>query len=414
MTRFLWIPAILIVVGIFFHQTGRGQVSGTKPGEVGPGAGGATLKLPGYDAPPSDKPAVPDSLKGMWNTSAFPNKPNAGNASKVALPPSNQNDINTDIEITPAAGNWMIFAMAYTGPKAPEMARKFVAALRGHYKMNAYVFNYGAKEKQEEYERVEKIRKEQVDALEKAGLKADVPIRVAAMKIDEQTGVLVGGYKSRDEAMKALEKFRKLDPNALLEHKIDLDSKFVIELDGKQRKEAAYVNPFLKAFPARNPTIPSEQISGDPEADLRFFRKVNDGESFSLLQCKKPYTLVVKQFNMQYKTLNGGKEGKEEARTFLERFEKGLTLGKDRQWEDVAANNAHKLAESFRKAGLPETYVLHAKHCSFVTVGNYDRPDAPKLLADQNYLENTFKTDSFRQLEMFSRPMIMPVPGVAK
>ena len=414
MKRWFWVPAFLIAIGILVHQTSRGQVPGSKPGEVGPGAGGATLKLPGYDSPtpPSDKPAVPDSLKGMWNTSAFPKKPADANASKIALPPSNQNDINKDIEITPAAGNWMIFAMAYTGPKAPEMARRFVAVMRGHYKINAYVFNYGAKEKQEEYERVEKIRKEQNDALARAGLKSDVPIRIAAMKIDEQTGVLVGGYKSRDEAMKALEKFRKLDPNALLENKVDLDTKFVIELDGKQRKEAVAVNPFTKAFPSRNPTIDPEKNSGDPEADLRFFRKVNEGEPFSLLKCKKPYTLAVKQFNMQYKTMNGGKEGTKEAMTFLERFEKGLTLGKDRQWEDVAANNAHNMAEYFRKSGLNEAYVLHSKYCSFVTIGTYESPTDPRLVSMQNYLEGHFKTDTYRQADMFPRPMVMPVPGV--
>src|SRR5437667_8172180 len=87
MTRFLWIPVILIAVGILVHQTSRGQVPGGKPAEVGPGAGGATLKLPGFDAPPSEKPVVPDPLKGMWNSSAaFPKPAKGAYASKVALP----------------------------------------------------------------------------------------------------------------------------------------------------------------------------------------------------------------------------------------------------------------------------------------------------------------------------------------
>jgi hypothetical protein len=417
MKRWLWMLAVL-TVAVVVHDTGRGQVPGTKPPvDVGPGAGGATLKLPGlepapvpYPNPGSDKPAIPDPLKGLWNPSASPYPAIKSGGTKVALPPSNQVDINKDIEITEKAGQWMIFAMAYTGPKAPEMARKFVIVMRGHYKWNAYVFNYGAKEKQAEYERVEKLRREQVEALQRAGLKADVPIRVPTIRIDEQTGVLVGGYKTREEATKALEKFRKLDPEALVKNQVDLDTKFVIELDGKARREAVYVNPFLKAFPARNPTVPQEQFGSHPEEEMKLLRKLNSDESFCLLQCKKPFTLAIKQFNMQHKTMDSASG--EKAKTFLEKFDKGF-FNKIQPWEDMTAHNAHNLAEAMRKAGVPETYVLHCKYCSYVTVGGYKNVDDPQLVAMQNYLETRFKMDAYSRLELFPRPIPMPVPGVA-
>jgi hypothetical protein len=418
MKRWLWMLAVL-TVAVVVHDTGRGQVPGTKPPvDVGPGAGGATLKLPGlepapapYPNPGSDKPAIPDPLKGLWNPSASPYPAIKSGGTKVALPPSNQVDINKDIEITEKAGQWMIFAMAYTGPKAPEMARKFVIVMRGHYKWKAYVFNYGAKEKQAEYERVEKLRREQVEALQRAGLKADVPIRVPTIRIDEQTGVLVGGYKTRDEAMDALKKLRKLDPKGLIDNHVDLDTKYVEEQDGKARRSEAYVNPFMKAFPARNPAVPPEQFSSNTEEEMIFLRKVNSGEPFSLLQCKKPFTLAIKQFNMQHKTMDSASG--EKAKVFLEKFDKGF-FHKSRPWEDMTAHNAHNLAEAMRKAGLPETYVLHCKYCSYVTVGGYNDPEKDaRLVAMQNYLETRFKMDAFSRLELVPRPIPMPVPGVA-
>jgi hypothetical protein len=417
MKRWVWILSVLAAAaGVVADNTSRGQVPPTKPpADVGPGAGGATLRLPGLESSPmpnanpgADKPPLPDSLKGLWNPSAGSYPAIKPGGTKIALPPSNRVDINKDIEITDKAGNWMIFAMAYTGPKAPEMARTFVAAMRGHYKWNAYVYNYGAKEKQAEFERVEKIRREQMDALEKAGLKADVPIRVPTIRIDEQTGVLVGGYKTRDDAINALKVLRKLDPKGLIDNQVDLDTKYVIELDGPARREARYVNPFLKAFPARNPAVADEQHGLNAEEDMKYLRKINEGESFSLLQCKKPFTLAIKQFNVQFKTTDDAKE----AKRLLEKFNKGFFV-KGVEWQDRTYHLAHSWAEEFRKGGLSEMYVLHCKYCSYLTVGGYDSPEDPRLLAMQNYLETRFKMDAYRPLELLPRPMPMPVPGVA-
>ena len=53
---------------------------------------------------------------------AFP-RPAQPGGTKVAEPPSNPTDMNKDIEIDAKAGNFVIFVMAYSGPKAPEMAR---------------------------------------------------------------------------------------------------------------------------------------------------------------------------------------------------------------------------------------------------------------------------------------------------
>ena len=407
MKRCLWLLALLTIVGVAVHETCRAQ----------PGDGGATLKLPGMDPAPG-KPVVPDQLKALWNSpvSAFP-APIQRGGTRIAEPPSNPTDINKDIEINAKAGNWVIFVMAYSGPKAPEMARKFVATMRGHYKWNAYVFNYGAEEKRKEYERVQKLRQEQKAALEKEGLKADMPLRVKVIRIDEQTGVLLGGYKTNDEASAALAILKKLDPNALI-GKVDLDTVYTAKAErGKSSKgeqltegDIGYVNPFKKAFVARNPhgDVPRDQNGTTPAEDLKFLRYVNREEPFTLLNCKKPLTLAIKQYNMQFK--NG--ENAREASSFLEKFGKGL-FAKTKDWEDLAADNAHKLAKFLRKPeenGL-EAYVLHAKYCSYVTIGGFDSPEDPKLIAMQNFLDQRFKTDRYRELEFMPRPTPMLVPG---
>jgi hypothetical protein len=436
MKRMLWLSAALIFGTIaVIHQSSRAQ-----PGKEGPGQGGAVLRLPGVDAPAKSDAPLPYYLQPKTNTSAFPALPSAGQ--KIALPATNKVDINKDIEVTPQVGPWVILVMSYPGDQAPAMARNFVAVLRGTYKLNAYVFNYGAKEKQEEYERVQKIREEQRAALKREGINADaVPIRVPTIRIDEHTGVLVGGYKTFDEAANALKAIRKLNPEHLL-GKVDLDLSVISaptkdSADGKKpqigvvQDSLAFVNPFQRAFPCRNPSLPKEQQTANPEEELNFLRKVNKGEPLSLLNCKQPFTLAVKCFDVQHKTMDASAESarksneflaalrnldaapEKNAGGFLSVFSRGFGFKKG-EWEDITAHNAHNLAEGLRKCKL-DAYVLHAKYCSYVTVGGYPSIDDPRLLAMQNELERFFKQEPFNhpRLKMFPRPMPMTVPGVA-
>jgi hypothetical protein len=441
MKRYLCLLAI-VMGSLIVGSVIRGQAPGVKPpADLGPGDGGAALKLPGMDSVDpkgASRTDVPDSLKNLWSksapgASAFP-KPAQPGGTKVAEPPSNPTDMNKDIEIDAKAGNFVIFVMAYSGPKAPEMARKFVAVMRSHYKWNAYVFNYGAEEKRKEYERVQKVRQEQIDALKKEGLDADLPIRVAAIRIDEQTGVLLGGYKTRDEAaaaLKILKDEKKTDPQFLI-GKVDLDKVFTAKVDrtapGKGPKvlddEMAYVNPFKKAFVARNPhpDVPKEQPGGmTPEEQLKLLRIFNREEPLTVLNCKKPFTLVIKQFDMQQTTLadarqvreaNAFMKGLKESNTILDMVNKGLMRGgKETEWVDRAAHNAHNLAKGMRENKI-EAYVLHSKYCSYVTVGNYDSLQDPQLLAMQSVLEPMLKSDAYRALDLLPQAVPMLVPGV--
>jgi hypothetical protein len=419
MKRSLWIVAVLVVPfigGVVAHNTGLGQLPQPKPGpgESGPGEGGATLRLPGLDPTPTvpARTALPDYIpKGNSSFgSAYPTAQQPG-GSKIALPPSNAVDLNRDIEIKPEAGPWAVFVMAYNGPKSPEMARKMVTELRAAYKYPAYVFNYGREEKRKEYERVQKLRQDQIEALQKANLKVDGPIRIRTIRIDEQTGVLIGGFRTREEAAVFVEKLRRVAPPD--PEKVDLDTKFWVDTkpnaQGKVQGQAICVNPFLKALAVRNPTAGKEHAADSLEADLKLLRKLNVDEPLSLFQCKKPFTLAIKEFKTQHRSFTDAREAKGVVTQF------GFSLRGE--WSDHAANNAHNLAEALRKGGLPETYVLHSKYSSYVTVGGYDAcssendsKQGPQMAAMQNFLENRFRSEAYRQLDLFQRPIPMQVP----
>lgn len=423
MTRGVWILASLVILsGVVLEEKSRAQFPG--PGDVGPGAGGAKLRIPGLDpdpAPAKNTPVTPmpapSNAKGASqplpeylqrlnpNWSMAPGfNPSKGNV--VALPPSNRTDLNRDIEIKSDVGPWVIFVMSYPGEKAPEMAREFVIELRNKYKLKAYIYNYGAKEKQEEYERVQKLKEKQKEALLKAGLDVNVPIRVPTVKIEEYVGVLVGGYKDRDAAFAALQQIRKLTPPDPKKFAFDIKFMATVEQDKSGKGpakvtdgEAVYVNPFHRAFPARNPT--AQENSADVAAEeLKTLRKINQGEEFSLFNCKGKLTLVVSRFNIAARMV----DDRAQSRDFF-----GFMKPRG---EDGAAHNAHNLAEAFRKNGLPDTYVLHTKFCSFVTVGGYDSETDPRLLSMQKLLAERFRNDAYRdsRLGIYPTPQPMLVP----
>lgn len=409
---FLWLSLFTPVVGVLAVSTSRGQIQG-------PGDGGATLRLPGAEPAPVRPQPMPTALDP-----ASPFSPAAPKVTRVALPPSNANDINQDIEITDKHSPWVIYAMSYAGPDAPKLAREFAMELRNNpkLKLNAFVYNSGAAEKQKEYQRVQELRKTQKEALEKAGVTGQImELRVRTIKIDEQTGVLIdGGFRTREEALAALQKLRDLTKDKAFNEqfaknvKLDLKVAILEEKDKKSESgirigeaEVVTINPFTRAFPARNPARQHEADTTPAIApeDVKLMRKLNEQESFSLFQVKKPITLVIKQYNTQQVLV----KNKAEQDGFLDRFRKGLTL-KNGQWEDHAAVNAHNLCEAFRKSGLAETYVLHTKYNSIVCVGSYDNAEDPLLTRMQNHLESRFRMDGYRPYDLMARPLPMAVP----
>lgn len=370
--------AVALAGLVLLAQMTRGPAQTTGPG---PGQEGSVLKDPFAPAAAPDPAPAPASSPYVESLikPAPQDNPNPNPANRLR-PPEEKPDINQDIHVTKEQGPWLIMVQAYTGPEAPIMARQMVTELRTAYKLPAYTFNYGADEKRKEYERVKAVVDKQKEYLAKMGLPLDQPIRIRTMHIEEQVGVLVGGYASEDAAKNALingiRKLKPPDPN-----KVMLDKKFYYE-EGKKKDvkaEMVCVDPFQRAFVVHNPTIKQERPADWDKLDMGLLQKLNAGETFSLLNSKKPFTLAVKDF--QTPTIV---QTKNSAGSFLENLTLGAKMG---QRVDAAATSAHNLAELLRKAKL-DAYVLHTKYTSIVCVGAYDSLDDPSLRTMANLIES--------------------------
>lgn len=287
--------------------------------------------------------------------------------------------------VTPEAGAYFICVQSFKGPKATEQANELAAAVRRDHKLPAYVFAKGRDERLKQQRHIEELRK-------KYGTS-----RFPIERIEEHYAVLVGGYKDMDGARGALDSVRRLKP----------PDKFFISGEREQRGKSdkgedgiflqeIRINPFTTAFVVRNPTIVQEQQAENKADPL--MKKLNADETYSLLQCKKPWTLVVSVFQ--------GLPVVRAAGTSPSVMDK--LLGRN-PGEQLAASalNAHNLAEVLRKLGF-EAYVLHTRYNSVVAVGGYDAKDDRRMQQVQEALHNRFKLDG--GMQFMAQPMPMEVP----
>ncbi|GIW80346.1 MAG: hypothetical protein KatS3mg105_2153 [Gemmatales bacterium] len=300
--------------------------------------------------------------------------------------------VNQEFEITPEAGPWLVCVASYVGPTAPKLAHALVREIRERYGLPAYVFNRGAEERRKQEEEIARKKEQHRKWAESMGLKPDGPLRLRRVRIQDQCAVLVGGYRSMDEARRALDRIKKLDPP----RSVDLDTAVVI---GKGEKQPigryAKLNPFHTAFVVHNPTVPLKK----PEAKLDYnvLKNLNTGETYSLLQCNQPWTLVVDEF-LGETTVRSRHSPNFIEKIFNTNF--GKTL-------DAGAKQAHEVAHVLRQHMQIPAYVLHTQRGSLVTVGAYSSPDDPQLLQYQKMLAN-FKLGP--AIQFFAKPLPMPVP----
>jgi hypothetical protein len=219
--------------------------------------------------------------------------------------------------------------------------------------------------------------------------------------IEVQVAVLVGGYKDQDAARRDLDRIKKLpeiDPR-----RIKLPGMMLVDKHGKSA--AAPVNPFMRAFVVTNPAVQQGRTAGLSADDLALLRSLNEGEKHSLLNCPRPFTLVVKHFPLpavleQRSAPTGGLLGK-------------LGLGSSSSAkQDTAAHNARELVEMLRHLGW-EAYVLHTRFYSMVAVGGYESRNDPRLTHDQQLLATQVNPRLARVnpgLQLFAQAVPIPVP----
>jgi hypothetical protein len=296
-------------------------------------------------------------------------------------------DPTKDYYVTQEAGPWMICAASYVGDKAPQMAHDLVLELRRDYDLPAFVFNRGDVERRKMQEEIEQKRRQQEEALRQQGLQPG-PLRGRHVTIEDQCAVLIGGYKDVDAAHNALEKIKKLpNPKSVPADEVILTTRDASQV---QRQKA---NIFTGSFVTRNPTVPHEKV--ERGLDPVTLKQLNADESYSLLKCKQPWTLAVKEFS-------GGIaiQPASTPTSFLDKL-----FGKSEEHMSAIGKQAHELARVLKQMGF-DAFVLHTTTSSIVTVGAYADPEDDKLHQAQKQLKNM----QFGWIQLVSNPLPMPVP----
>jgi hypothetical protein len=298
-------------------------------------------------------------------------------------------DPSKEYALTAEAGTWFICAASYTGPKAKELAHEMVMEIRTRYRLPAYVMNRGDEERRKQKEELRRLREQYPDG--------KVPFHYT--RIEDQCAVLVGGYKDIDSAHNALVEFKKLAPPS---DKRLLDTLTRVrpaptEKDPEQSAvEVAPVNPFAKSFVARSPLVPRESQPNRGKDPL--LKQYNSGESYSLLKCKKPWTLLVAVYQGPSFIMAESNKG-----SLLDRF---LTSNHGDALA-ATAKNAHELAKVLRQLDF-EAYVLHTRGGSLVTVGGFDGQDDPRIQQARAALSDHVQLSQPGVL--LAEPLAMEVP----
>jgi hypothetical protein len=307
--------------------------------------------------------------------------PAAGRAARVEADP------NKEYVISPEAGPYVICVKAYTGPRARELANQLALHLRQNG-WPAYVFDYTAEEKRKAQELLDERYR---------ALPPDAPRPRKTVHVEEQWGVLIGGYRDFDSASRDVPKVKdksrtpwpKMDKTAF-DHFVKPDT-----------GEVYQVSPYAYALATRNPTVRAPKA--DPNAPDPRWKDLNDGRPYNLLKCGKPWTLVVKQFQGI-----GVMQSRSESSKFLELLSFGSKPG---DVLEASAKQAEEVAKFLRAANF-EAYVLHTRSGSIVTVGAYDSADDPRLRQTAEKLagKRLINNDKDGLFQLFPQPLPMKVP----
>jgi hypothetical protein len=280
-------------------------------------------------------------------------------------------------DITPAAGSWAILVKSYSGKEAAALAFELVSELRREYKLRAYFFNRGDQARQEEEARVKAQREQRLAFYKQYGYEAPEKIHIKRLAhIEDQYAVLIAdNYPDMDTARKDLDRIRKMKPPS--EKLLDKGWRAVPAKNDKDKLEAVehgVLNPFVTAFVVPNPTVPVQKDTEGDKQDLMLLREMNSDESYSLIhKCPGKWTLVVKVYRGPTVLMS-----RESEKSVLERI--GVGGSKSSDVMGACGKQAHQFAELLRNKQLNfESFVLHTRNMSLVTVGSFVSEKDPRM-----------------------------------
>lgn len=360
-----------------------------------PPAGGVGLPPPSGISPGGYQPAP---------TTGLPQPP------RTAPPPADveiQTALGADHPwaVKPEHGAYFILIQSYSrpsrptpddnGPSARALAEALATEIRDTYRVQAFLYEYISEERKAEAAAIAAARErgrlfaQQLDRLRQQSqlqgmefLEPDKKIHFKTVNYRDQIAVLVGPFKTEEDARKALETVRTWPPP---KDKMLMDGAAVLRPGpgGKPVLEEARLNPYLTARVIPNPTIPRNAPAvGEPRLDP-FIVKLNEGRPYSLLNATKPWTLGVKSFSAPVQIVS------KDTNPDLMR-KPGQSSGADVL--QAGAEQAEALAKTLRMMKIPgrpngfEAFVLHTRGASIVTVGQFDGPNDPELIQTQQLL----------------------------
>lgn len=319
-------------------------------------------------------------------------------------------------------GGWMIMVKSYAGPDSRLKAEALAADIRKTHGVNSLLFERNAEERKAEMARVEAVRKREQEKAkpfdqvqEQAKREAEAEGRVfiptsATVKVPrpyhetpEQWVVMIGGFKTMDDARANLPTVKKLpapkDTSLMDVGLIGGQANDPRSGDkGEFQSSANHLNPYPSAMVVPNPAAVKLNMEEKGKLDP-FVVKLNDGVENSLLSVKKPWTLAVKSYTMP--TQRASVEG--DKKSVFDIQKKGTTaIDRMKAIESEAEAMVRALRDPKMKPHRFEAFVLHHTHGSIVTVGQFDNPEDPELLKIQQELLSL----TFELMDKDKKPLI--------
>ncbi|MBX7072468.1 MAG: hypothetical protein K1X71_04920 [Pirellulales bacterium] len=258
-------------------------------------------------------------------------------------------------------GPWMILAVTFSGDGAEKQARELVLEIRKRYKLPAYMHAMS------------------IDLADAGTLGYDRNGQPRKMKYQSgeeisEIAVLVGDYPAVDDpqAQRDLDRIKELSPDCLKMKEGKQVSRPLAALRFMQKQiqsgfvdenRSAFIEnvkagrgPLGNAFVTTNPLLPREYFV--PNGLDRETVQMNEGLKFSLLDCKKRYSVRVATFTGE--VIIDPKKIKE------------IESGRQMTSKLVhAAEDAHDMVAALRAKGV-EAYEFHDRYSSVVCVGSFD------------------------------------------
>jgi hypothetical protein len=318
---------------------------------------------------------------------------------------------NHPLAVKPEDGAYFICVRSYSRPHAPDpadpglpaktLAEGLANEIQQTHQAQVFLFEYVSEEKRAEAQARANARREaeefrkQLDAFRQKSalngmefLEPDLRVKYQTFRFRDQIAVLLGGFRTEDEAVRALAKVKEW-PAPKDTRLMDGGAITKPGPDGRPVIEKSFLNPYPQAMVVKNPAAPRPVATA---ADARtildpFIVKLNEGRPYNLLKATRgAWTIGVKSYSTPVQYVSKDADAGAMRKPFFSKGGDVLAAG---------AEQAEVMAKALRAMRGPhgeplnlEAFVLHTRTGSNVYVGQFDGPNDPALHETRRMLMN--------------------------